>query len=104
MSSDSGARPTYTGATLNDENGQSVGKIRDVVFEGDSDRPTWLVVKTGLLKGERYVPARGLSVTGSGQVVVPYGKALIDSAPKAGKNHALGQQQRAALAAHFDLN
>ncbi|MFV0523312.1 MAG: PRC-barrel domain-containing protein [Acidimicrobiales bacterium] len=103
MSSDSGARPTYTGATLNDENGQPVGKIRDVVFEGDSDRPTWLVVKTGLLKGERYVPARGLSVNG-GQIAVPYGKALIDSAPKAAKNHAMGQQQRAALAAHFNLN
>ena len=59
--------------------------------------PNWLVVDPGLLRAAHYVPIDGSYVTGTGQVVVPWDKRWIKSAPKANGDHLLTDAQIARL-------
>lgn len=94
---------SLTGSQVIDLNGQAIGKIKDVVFDGAADTPTWLVVKPGLLRAEHYVPVRGAYRTEGDNVVVPFDRHTVTSAPKAGSDHVVTNEQRALLAQHYHL-
>ncbi len=93
----------YNGSILLDEEGTSIGEVRDVLFEGSSETPSWLVVKPGRLRSEHWVPARGLRRTDGDELLVPYSCERVRSSPKAARNHVLTQQERRALGQHYEL-
>lgn len=95
--------PTFTGSTLADKEGQAVGTIDDVVFDTDSTQPTWLVVKPGFMRAERFVPVRGANWIDDGTVAVPYPRDVVTSAPKAGRDHVVDRETRAELVIHYHL-
>lgn len=100
-------RPTYTGHDVVDEHGNGVGRVVDVIYtdparsDDGSMVPNWLVVDPGPLRAAHYVPINGSYVTGTGQVVVPWDKRWIKSAPKANGDHLLTDDQVAELEQHY---
>jgi sporulation protein YlmC with PRC-barrel domain len=95
--------PTYVGSTVVDEQGNTIGRVRDVIFDGAATQPTWLVVKPGLLKAEHYVPTRGAYRSPDNDLVVPYHREHVASSPKARRDHIINHHERALLAQHFEL-
>lgn len=93
----------FTGSEVLDEQGQSIGRVRDVVYEGSTSTPTWMVVKPGRLRAEHYVPVRGSYRTVSDKVVIPFDRHQVKSAPKANGDHVLTNEERAILAQHYHL-
>ncbi len=94
----------FRGSKLLDEKGTALGAVSDVIYEGTSNEPTWLIVKPGLLRAEHYVPARGAYQTDDHKVVVPFTVDQIKSAPKAKSDHVLNNEVRSALAQHYHLS
>ncbi len=100
-------RPTYTGNQVVDEHGDGIGRVVDVIYtdpttsDDGSMVPSWLVVDPGPLRAAHYVPISGSYVTGTGQVVVPWGKRWIKSAPKANGDHLLSKDRLAELEQHY---
>ncbi len=98
--------PTYTGATMLNEQGTKIGSIKDVVYEQDSGiakKPKWFVVKTGLLSGQHYVPSAGSYRTEQDDVVVPYQPQQVKAAPKAGGDHVLSEHEEEELGRFYHL-
>ena len=93
----------YSGSKLLDEDGQTIGTIRDVVYE-DIDDPAWLVVKPGWLRAEHFVPTAGAYRTESDNIVVPYSAHQVRSAPKAAHDHVLVPGDRERLVEHYGLD
>lgn len=107
MTEHSETRPTYTGHHVLDEHGNDIGRVVDVIYtdpttsDDGSMTPNWLVVDPGLLRAAHYVPIDGSYVTGTGQVVVPWEKRWVKSAPKANGDHLLTDSQIAELEQHY---
>ena len=94
---------SFVGQHVIDDQHESVGKVTDVLYDQGSDHVEWLVVKPGLLGGERYVPAEGAYQTADGEVVVPFDKRWVKRGPRAGSDHTLTSRERADVAAHYDV-
>ncbi|MDH3678701.1 MAG: PRC-barrel domain-containing protein [Acidimicrobiia bacterium] len=93
----------YRGSRLLDEHGTAIGDVSDVIYEGVSNEPTWLVVNPGLLRAEHYVPARGAYRTDDDKVVVPFSAEQVKTAPKAKGDHVLSNEVRSVLTQHYHL-
>lgn len=98
-----GRDPGLTGSHVLDPNGQSIGRIKDVVYDGSNAWPTWLVVKPGIFQAEHFVPVRGSYRTDTDRVVVPFDKRHVRAAPKAAGDHIVTSEKRALLAQHYHL-
>jgi len=72
-----------------DEQGQDIGKVIDVIYDAATNRPIWLVVHTGMLHGDHYMPVVGTYRSEEGNIVSPYEKQTVQHAPKATKDHVL---------------
>lgn len=93
----------YSERRVIDTNGNSLGRVRDVLFEGTDAKPTWLVVKKSPFRAARYVPVRGSYATVTDKLVVPFDQRTITSSPKATGTHVLTSNERALLAQHYGL-
>ena len=58
----------------------------------------------GPLRAEKFVPVEGAYVTESGEMVIPYDKNQVKSAPKAPRDHVLDSQTEGALEEHYEVN
>src|SRR3954447_1501703 len=89
--------------TVVDRDGTKVGKVADVFLDNDTGRPEWLLVHTGLFgMRETLVPVAGSQPSGD-DLVVPYDKDFIQSAPNVGTDEELSQDDEATLARHYGL-
>ena len=94
---------SYEGHTVVDPEGETVGKVTKVIYEGDSDAmPAWMVVDRGLLRPEHYVPASGAYATPDDRVIVPFPKRWIKAAPRADRVD-LTPPTRRELRIHYQL-
>jgi sporulation protein YlmC with PRC-barrel domain len=84
------------------ERGERLGKVTDVLFDNHGD-PRWAVVNAGMLAAARYVPLTRAFTTPDGRVVVPYDKAMIKHAPKAGAEHVLSRELEQRLEEHYEV-
>jgi hypothetical protein len=91
----------YSGKRMLDARTEVIGKITDVLYDGTDLQPSWLIVGTGLLRSEHYVPADGAYETQAGDVVVAFDKRWIKSSPKADRRHVLASDDREQLVAHY---
>jgi hypothetical protein len=110
MSGHAEPRRTYTGHHVLDERGEEVGRVVDVIYtdpatsDDGSMVPSWLVVDPGTLRAAHYVPIDGSYLTEDGQVVVPWDKRWIKSAPKANGDHLLSYGELVELEQHYATN
>lgn len=93
----------FTGSQVLDPNGQPIGKVSDVVFDGPAADPTWMVVKPGMFQASHFVPIRGSYRTDTDRVVVPFDRQHVKAAPKAAGDHVITSETRALLAQHYHL-
>jgi uncharacterized protein (TIGR02271 family) len=89
--------------TIVDHEGAKIGKIADVYFDNDSQRPEWALVHTGLFgTRETIVPIAGASTSGD-DLVVPYEKSFVKDAPNVGSDEELSHEDEARLAEYYGL-
>lgn len=97
----------YTGHRVRDERGQAIGKITDVLYtdpdssDDGTTEPHWLVVDPGVLRAKHYVPVIGSYRSTDGDVVVPWDKHWVQSAPKASGDHLLTTDRLVELESHY---
>lgn len=92
------------GEKLLDREGDTIGKITDVIYDATSLERDWVTVKTGILDGEHLVPAAALQAE-DGRPVVPFPKDQVKKAPVIGKGHAApSDSERRSLYEHYGMN
>lgn len=110
---------SYSNHRVIDEHGDGVGTVTDVIYGrsidaqntgddngagadlGAGDVPTWLIVDPGVMRASHYVPVAGSYRTDDDDLVVPWSKDWILSAPKAGKDHVITDDDRVGLEEHY---
>ncbi len=106
MSEQEGIRKSerYTGHEVIDPNGNKLGEVSDVIYDDDSDEPTWIVIKPGALRAEHYAPIEGSYTTDEGRVVIPFEKSWLKKAPKATGDHVLDAETERELEKHYETS
>jgi hypothetical protein len=89
----------HVGDGLHDRAGQKIGKITDVIYDDRTLEARWYVVKAGLLKGHHLVPVDAVRMSGD-EMAVPFGKELVQSAPKP-EGPVPTETEQEALLAHY---
>jgi uncharacterized protein (TIGR02271 family) len=91
------------GASVLDQGGTKIGAVEDIYLDRETERPEWVVVKTGLL-GNRvnFVPLRDASMQGE-DVLVPYDKKMISGAPSVDADGELSQEEEAQHYGYYGL-
>src|SRR5215207_812072 len=88
----------WEGRTILDRNGEKVGKVQDVYFDVDTNRPEWALVRTGLFgTRDNIVPIIGASRTGD-DIRIPFDKEQVKHAPYVDAEDDLSQADEATLA------
>jgi hypothetical protein len=91
----------WRGKTVRDRDGEKVGTLGDVYLEGESDRPAYAGVLTGLFKrNESIVPLADAREV-DGDVVVPYAAEAIRDAPSVDPEVALSDDEEERLRSHY---
>ncbi len=93
---------SYEGHTVIDPEGETVGKVSQVIYDEADAMPAWMVVDRGLLRSEHYVPAGGAYATPDERVIVPFNKRWIKAAPRADRS-GLTDPTRRELHIHYQL-
>lgn len=92
---------SYTGHDVIGSDGESIGKVTDVIYDDGSNDPAWLVVKSGLLRSEHYAPVEGSYTTDDGSIVVPFDKQWVKAAPTATGAHVMDSTLQHELTGHY---
>jgi|1186.fasta_scaffold892027_1 hypothetical protein len=91
----------WRGKTVRDRDGEKVGTLGDVYLEGESDRPAYAGVMTGLFRrNESIVPLEEAREV-DGDVVVPYAGEQIREAPNVDPEVALTDEEEERLRSHY---
>jgi uncharacterized protein (TIGR02271 family) len=92
------------GRTLVDRDGDKLGKVDDVYQDGDSGRPEWALVQSGLFGTKKtFVPLDGAEPDGE-NLRVPIEKAQLKDAPHVEPDGALSEEEEQRLFAHYGLS
>lgn len=100
---DAGLTASFEGHTVVDPAGATVGRVARVIYDGDDDMPSWVIVDRGLLRPANYVPATGAYATPDDRLVVPFEKERIKAAPRASRAE-LTDPLRHQLQSHYELD
>jgi len=92
---------SYMGLTAQDEHGETIGAISDVVYDESTQQPQWLVVNPGTLRADHFVPAEGAYTTEEGTVVLAYTKQMVKEAPKATGDHVITHDVESELREYY---
>jgi uncharacterized protein (TIGR02271 family) len=94
----------WRGREAVDSDGGKIGSIDEIYMDGETGRPEWLAVKTGMFGSQvSFVPiAEAQEVDGA--VQVPYDKQQVKDAPTAEADGELSQDEEASLYRHYGLD
>ena len=94
---------SWIGETLIDRDGKSIGEIKDIYLNVETDRPEWLSVATGMF-GRRvsFAPLAGAEPTEEG-IRVPYDEETVKGSPTAEPEDELGEDHGDRLYEHYGL-
>jgi len=92
----------FIGHEVLDEHGLRLGTVTDVVDSPQDGHPEFLVVDPGLIRPAHYVPVEGSYHTNEGQVVVPWDKHWVKTAPRASGDHKPSEHDRQELLRHYN--
>ena len=98
------SEPALTGHRVVDAVGEKLGVIDDVLFDGETNVPTWAIVNRGLLRSKAsVVPLKRAFRTDDGDIVVAFDKHTVSNAPHIGHDHVLSHDTEEALVAHYGV-
>jgi hypothetical protein len=81
--------PELAGHAVFDSHFRRVGIVTDVLYDERRQTPRWVVVKTGPVRGEHFVPLAASYVDQDGRLVMPHLKESIKHAPRARRDHVV---------------
>src|SRR3954468_4749837 len=86
------------------QDGEKIGKVKDVYLDNETRRPEWFAVTTGLF-GKRlsFVPIADADISGD-EIRVPYDKAQVKDSPQIDPDGQLDPSEEATLYRHYGLN
>lgn len=84
------------------EQGEEIGKIRDVINRPSDLEPEWLVVKTAMFGGEHLVPIVSVSQRGV-SLTVPFDKKTVKASPSISAHVPPLTEQAQATYMHYGL-
>src|SRR5919199_3890130 len=92
----------WRGRTVLDRDGHEIGKLGDIYLDGETERPAFAGVRTGLFgRKESIVPLADAAEVEDG-VQVPYDKAAVEDAPRLDPDDgALAPEEEDALFRHY---
>ena len=94
----------WRGQDVVDPNGDKLGKLEEVYYDGETDEPAFAAVKTGLVsKSETLVPLARASV-GRDYLRVDRRKAVFKKAPSFETDSEFSPDDEAATYAHYSLD
>jgi len=92
------------GEKLLDRDGNTVGKITDVIVDSATLQNEWITVKTGMMGGEHLVPIAVVEDQGD-EIKVPFAKDDVKAAPTVDKGHAApSPSEREQVFSHFGMD
>jgi hypothetical protein len=91
-----------TGHAVVDARQDKIGKVTDVIFD-DRGAPQWVVVRTGVLSGEHFMPLGESYLDHNDRLVVPLDKDTIKRAPRARRDHVLTLATRRGLRDYYGV-
>lgn len=89
---------TFVGLEAYSQDGEKIGKVRDVISDPESDTEDCLVIKYGRFR-DLVVPADVVQKQGE-RITVPFTSSFLDIAPRVGTNGKLSGGERNQLE-HF---
>jgi uncharacterized protein (TIGR02271 family) len=90
-------------APVFDASGEQIGKVEEIYFDKESNRPEWIGLGTGFLGTKRVlVPVQGSHLEGEG-VSVPYAKDHVKGAPDLDDDQ-ISQDTERELRAYYGLD
>ena len=93
----------WHGRTVVATDGDKLGKVEEIYFDQETDRPEWALVNTGMFAGKSsFMPLEGATSDGE-QVTAPYSKDQVKDAPKIDPDGALSQREEAELYRHYGV-
>jgi len=96
-------QPHYVGQEAIDQRGGKIGKVTDILSDDLTGRPAWVVVNTGLVRAEHYVPLVDSYETDEGRIVLAFDKNTVKNSPKAGREHVLMRSTEEELRRYYGL-
>jgi uncharacterized protein (TIGR02271 family) len=94
----------WQGRTLQDRNGEKIGKIDALYVDQQTDKPEWALVNTGLFGTKSsFVPIAGASPRGE-EVMVQVEAQQVKDAPQMDSDQELSEQQEAELFRHYGID
>ena len=94
----------WRGQEVVDPNGDKLGKLEEVYYDGETDEPAFAAVKTGLVsKSITLVPLQRASV-GRDYLRVDRRKAVFKKAPSFDTDSEFSLDDEAATYAHYSLD
>jgi uncharacterized protein (TIGR02271 family) len=92
---------SLVGKNVMGSDGEKIGKVEELYFDTDSERPEWIAVTTGWFGTHRsLVPLAQASEEGDA-VRVPYTKAQVQDAPHYDPGRELSEEDEADLFFHY---
>ena len=94
----------WRGRNAVDSDGDKIGTIDEIYMDGETGKPEWLAVKTGMFGSKvSFIPIAEASEA-NGDVQVPYDRQQVKDAPKAEADGELSQDEEAGLYSHYGLD
>ena len=91
------------GEKLLDRDGNTVGKITDIIVDSATLENEWITVKTGMMGGEHLIPIAAVDEAGD-HITVPFAKDDVKAAPTVDKGHAApSPSEREEVFSHFGM-
>jgi len=88
------------GQTVLDRAGTTIGKVKEVYLDEDTDRPTWAVVRAGRLGKSRFVPLWDAE-TGGDDIRLAVTSVRVEEAPEVKERQRLSPELEADLQRHY---
>jgi uncharacterized protein (TIGR02271 family) len=93
----------WQGRTLIGSDGEKIGKVSELYFDGYTDKPEWATVNTGLFGGKsNFVPLAGARIDGE-DLRVSVTKNQVKDAPSIDDDGELSEQEEIRLFEHYDI-
>jgi hypothetical protein len=93
----------WHGRTVVDTHGDKLGKIEEIYFDQETNRPEWALINTGMFAGKSsFMPLEGATSDGE-QVTAAYSKDQVKAAPQIKPTRTISQAEEAELYRHYGV-
>jgi sporulation protein YlmC with PRC-barrel domain len=93
----------WHGRTVVGTDGDKLGKIEQIYFDQETNRPEWALIDTGMFAGKSsFMPLQGATSDGE-QVTAAYSKDQVKAAPQIKPTRTISQAEEAELYRHYGV-